>query len=70
MAVAKSPAEAAAIVEKVLKRGAVILAKGSQNGVFAEEAVKRLLANKQDAARLVRQSSSWLAIKAKQFPNG
>ncbi|MEI6481588.1 MAG: Mur ligase family protein [Candidatus Saccharibacteria bacterium] len=45
-----------------------LLFKGSQNGVFVEEAIKSILADPLDAKRLVRQSSSWLNIKHKQFP--
>jgi len=41
----------------------VVLLKGSQNGVFAEEVTKELLANPSDAARLVRQSPAWLRKK-------
>jgi len=44
----------------------VILFKGSQNGVFAEEALKLVLAEPADAQKLVRQSASWLAKKQKQ----
>lgn len=44
-----------------------ILFKGSQNGVFLEEAVKLLLVNEADAQRLVRQSNYWLKRKRKQF---
>lgn len=62
-----SPYEAGRFARKQLKQDAVILAKGSQNGVFAEEAIKELLANKDDASKLVRQSAYWLKIKAKQF---
>ncbi|MDO8591685.1 MAG: UDP-N-acetylmuramoyl-tripeptide--D-alanyl-D-alanine ligase [bacterium] len=51
----------------IIKNRALILAKGSQNRVFAEEAVKLLLANPADAKKLVRQSDSWLKIKAKAF---
>jgi UDP-N-acetylmuramoyl-tripeptide--D-alanyl-D-alanine ligase len=50
-----------------LQEGAVVLAKGSQNGVFAEEAIKSLLANPADAAKLVRQSPDWMKIKRQQF---
>lgn len=64
---AKNPYEAAGMVKNHLKQGAVILAKGSQNGVFAEEAVKLLLANPDDAQHLVRQSKYWLKQKAAQF---
>jgi hypothetical protein len=44
-----------------------LLAKGSQNGVFAEEAVKLVLASPADANKLVRQSGSWAKIKKRQF---
>jgi hypothetical protein len=46
----------------------VVLAKGSQNGVFTEEAIKRLLLDPTDAEKLVRQSPAWLTTKARQFP--
>lgn len=62
-----SPYEAGEFVKTELKDGAVVLAKGSQNGVFAEEALKILLANPEDANKLVRQSDYWLAAKRKQF---
>lgn len=62
-----SPYEAGEFVSQKLKKGAVVLAKGSQNGVFAEEALKPLLANPADAAKLVRQSSSWVKQKRTQF---
>lgn len=62
-----SPYEAGRYVKKHLKKGAVVLAKGSQNRVFAEEALKVLLANPEDEARLVRQSKRWMAVKGKQF---
>ena len=62
-----SPYEAGAYVNGKLKKGAVVLAKGSQNGVFAEEALKLLLANPADDDKLVRQSPAWLTHKAKHF---
>ena len=62
-----SPYEAGDFVASELKPGAVVLAKGSQNGVFAEEAVKKILANPEDAKKLVRQTAYWQAIKNKQF---
>lgn len=49
------------------RRGDTILFKGSQNGVFAEEAIKPLLADPADAGKLVRQSQAWLDQKAQQF---
>jgi len=44
-----------------------VLAKGSQNYTFTEEALKPLLADPADAAKLVRQSPYWMAQKAKQL---
>lgn len=46
---------------------AAILFKGSQNGVFAEEAVKIMLEDKADASLLVRQSDAWLDVKKQSF---
>ncbi|MEK7561936.1 MAG: UDP-N-acetylmuramoyl-tripeptide--D-alanyl-D-alanine ligase [Patescibacteria group bacterium] len=54
-------------LKPIIENGALILAKGSQNRVFAEEAVKLLLANPADAKKLVRQSDAWLKTKAKAF---
>jgi len=54
------PIYAGTFANKVLRAGGVVLAKGSQNGVFAEEAVKILLANADDASQLVRQSADWM----------
>lgn len=62
-----NPYLAADYIKSKLKDGSLILAKGSQNGVFAEEAVKLLLAKPADSAKLVRQSASWLKIKRQQF---
>lgn len=67
---AASPKAAADYLKVILRPGDVLLAKGSQNGVFAEEVVKLLLADPADAAKLVRQSPSWQRIKARQFPRG
>ena len=63
----KSPYEAGGFVHSVLKPGTVILAKGSQNGVFAEEALKVLLHSTDDEQKLVRQSPAWLKVKQEQF---
>jgi UDP-N-acetylmuramoyl-tripeptide--D-alanyl-D-alanine ligase len=62
-----SPYDAGAFVHRVLDQGAVILAKGSQNGVFAEEAIKMLLHSTEEEESLVRQSPDWLARKSAQF---
>lgn len=61
------PYKAGSFVKKQLVDGAVVLAKGSQNRVFAEEALKVLLADKADEAKLVRQSNYWMNIKHRQF---
>ncbi|HVQ44271.1 MAG TPA: Mur ligase family protein [Candidatus Saccharimonadia bacterium] len=66
---ADSPYVAGAFLGLLLQPGDVVLAKGSQNGVFAEEAVKLLLADPADAAHLVRQSPAWLRTKRAQFPD-
>lgn len=63
----KSPYQAGHFVAEHIKEGAVVLAKGSQNGVFAEEALKELLAHPADSAKLVRQSATWLRKKSQQF---
>lgn len=61
------PYTAGDYLKGIVKPGAVILAKGSQNGVFAEETVKLLLADQADESRLVRQSGYWLKKKAANF---
>jgi UDP-N-acetylmuramoyl-tripeptide--D-alanyl-D-alanine ligase len=62
-----SPYEAGALVASLLREGDTVLVKGSQNRVFAEEAIKYLLENPSDAQRLVRQTESWLKQKKSQF---
>ncbi len=64
------PYSAGEFIKQNMKSGAVVLAKGSQNGVFAEEAVKLLLADPNDQTKLVRQSKDWINIKRKQFTKG
>ena len=58
-----NPVEAGEFVRSIVKSGAIILAKGSQNGVFAEEAVKLLLEDSSDTSKLVRQSKGWMEKK-------
>lgn len=62
-----SPYQAGGFVHSVIEPGSVVLAKGSQNGVFAEEALKGLLHNTNDEDFLVRQSPEWLKKKSDQF---
>lgn len=62
-----SPFDAGEFVAGELKKGALVLAKGSQNRVFSEESLKFLLKNPEDKKHLVRQSDYWLNIKNQQF---
>lgn len=62
-----SPYELGKYVKKHIQQGSLILAKGSQNNVYMEEAVKTLLAHDNDDTKLVRQSPSWLKKKQKNF---
>ena len=62
-----SPYDAGEYLKKELTSGTAVLAEGSQNGVFAEEAIKLLLKDPADGAKLVRQSAYWLGIKQSQF---
>lgn len=63
----ESPFKAGEYIASILQENGLVLIKGSQNRVFAEEAIKPLLANPEDAKYLVRQSADWIAIKKKQF---
>ncbi len=58
--------EAGGFVRSVAEEGAVILLKGSQGGIYLEEAVKMLCAMSEDH-RLVRQSESWMKLKNAHF---
>lgn len=62
-----SPYDAGTFVHSVLQKNAVVLIKGSQNGVFSEETTKMLLHRTEDESKLVRQTPDWMAIKQKQF---
>ncbi len=62
-----SPFEAGGFVHSVIKPGALILVKGSQNGVFTEEVTKMLLHDINDENQLVRQDPKWMAIKEAAF---
>jgi UDP-N-acetylmuramoyl-tripeptide--D-alanyl-D-alanine ligase len=64
---ANSPYAAGEHLRPMLEPGDLVLIKGSQNGVFSEEATKLLLADPADAAHLVRQSPAWQRIKRRQF---
>lgn len=62
-----SPVELGEFLASLDLSGHCILFKGSQNGVFVEEAIKFVLKNPEDRSKLVRQSDYWLHVKAKQF---
>jgi UDP-N-acetylmuramoyl-tripeptide--D-alanyl-D-alanine ligase len=62
-----SPYDAGNYLKNIIKENALVLIKGSQNRVFAEETVKLLLASHGDENKLVRQSEHWIKIKQKQF---
>ncbi len=62
-----SPYDAGKYLVGELKAGDTVLVKGSQNGVFAEEAVALMLQNTADRAKLVRQSPTWQKKKRLQF---
>lgn len=63
----KTAVDAGAFAHSVLDQGAVVLAKGSQGGIFVEEAVKILLHETHETHELVRQSPEWLKIKSDFF---
>jgi len=60
----KTPIEAGGAVNKVLdaEKNPVVLFKGSQGGIYMEEAVK-IIAFETEEAKLVRQSDEWRAKK-------
>lgn len=57
------PLSAGTFAGQVLKEGAAVLIKGSQDKVFAEEATKVLLRDTNDKDKLVRQDDYWLKRK-------
>lgn len=63
----QTPYEAGEYLKQIIQEEALLLVKGSQNKVFAEEAVKLLLADPKDEQFLVRQSPDWLKIKDHNF---
>jgi len=63
----KSALEAGAYAHKFLEKGGAVLFKGSQGGIYLEEAVKILLHSTEEDSRLVRQSASWLEKKRAFF---
>lgn len=62
-----NPYKAGEYLKSQVKADCLILVKGSQNMVFAEEAVKLLLADPADSSKLVRQSPRWLRAKKREI---
>ena len=58
----KSAIDAGGFARSILEEGAAVLVKGSQGGIYAEEAVKILCLMTEDD-ELVRQSAHWMKIK-------
>jgi len=58
-----SAIEAGEFLSKSLPERSIVLVKGSQNEIFLEEAVKKILKNKSDIKKLCRQSDFWLKKK-------
>lgn len=63
----RSAIEAGGFVHGVLEEEAIVLAKGSQGGIYCEEAVKVLLHDTDDIQQLVRQSPAWQEKKTEFF---
>ncbi len=65
--VCQTALEAGGFVNQIMKRGAIILFKGSQGGIFLEEAIKIVLASTDLESELVRQDIDWLKRKRQFF---
>ena len=63
----KNAIAAGAFVRSVMEDGAAILFKGSEGGIYLEEAVKVVLHSTSDEVKLVRQSPEWIARKTAFF---
>jgi len=64
----RTPYEAGHYVKNIIKKGDIVLVKGSQAGVFTEEASRILLdPKKSQVDNLVRQSKVWKKRKKKSF---
>lgn len=62
-----SALDAGAFVRKVMEPASIILFKGSQGGIYLEEAIKIVLHSTDEELQLVRQSPAWLAKKRAYF---
>jgi UDP-N-acetylmuramoyl-tripeptide--D-alanyl-D-alanine ligase len=63
----KSALEAGAFVHKVMEEQSIVLFKGSQGGIYLEEAIKIVLHSTEEESQLVRQSEQWMAKKRAFF---
>ncbi len=63
----KGALEAGAAAHAYLEEGAALLFKGSQGGIYLEEAVKVVLHSTEEDERLVRQSEAWMQKKRDFF---
>ena len=63
----KSALDAGAYVHKYLERGGAVLFKGSQGGIYLEEAIKIVLHSTDEEDQLVRQSPEWQKKKQEFF---
>ena len=58
---------AGAYIHQFIEPDAIILGKGSEGGIFVEEALKVILHSIDDNSKLVRQSPAWLEAKSQFF---
>lgn len=58
---------AGSYIHQFIAQDAIILAKGSEGGIFVEEAIKVILHSIDDNEKLVRQTPAWLEAKAQFF---
>lgn len=65
----KSALDAGAYAHKFLEPGGAVLFKGSQGGIYLEEAIKIVLHSTEEEEQLVRQSPEWLQKKRDFFSN-
>jgi UDP-N-acetylmuramyl pentapeptide synthase len=63
----RSAIEAGAFVRSVLEKEAIVLAKGSEGNIYAEEALKLLLHSTDEEHQLVRQTPAWVSRKGQFF---
>lgn len=61
--------EAGKFLASYLPKDTIVLFKGSEGGIYLEEAIKPILLHSSLASQLVRQSPTWLARKEKFFSN-